>query len=205
MHSFWIRKLATITALSFCLSGIVNALEEQNSGAVSQKRIEKRGFSILPPKGDKWVVTEENKNRITFMKSRSRTHSLGMDVIRRQLPDKERNLNFESPEAFLQYMKTMHERERSPHLRILRTDLVLDGRFAEYCFRYYYGGEYPGDPHVLPGKFLISETFGYQCLDPESQGMYIDISVFQIGLPVEVDPTFRAIAESFFDGFRLRH
>lgn len=174
------------------------------------QRVRFQGFSVLPPKGENWLMAEPpipDPNwtmRVGFLKRlRERVtrpaefHTISVYVRSRSLGD----VKFESRTELLQYLARELETEHrsEPSVRPLEFKASVDKCLEWDCLRY----ELTRDDTVsrlFPGSVFTRKAHGFLILHPESPTFLIDIIYTQRYLRGEQPIRLETEAEEFLKG-----
>lgn len=168
------------------------------------KPLERESFSILPPVGEGWRYVEQEQANgfiLTFSKpGLSPSHTVTTVIVEYQ-----GNINFSSPEYFLNYIREMKEGDiNSWHYNIIRREWVLDDRFGEYSVHYYTVFEEQDVYSMKPKEFFLTKIYGYAIKHPYFNNLIIDILYTEQGNRAEVNPQFEQQALKFIEGLHLK-
>jgi hypothetical protein len=154
------------------------------------------GYSVLPPAGENWFLTETSGRKVVFAKEIAVLHTLVATVTTAPV-----FLDFDSPEDFVTWAKQARERDRDPHrYRLIEHQETLDRSLNAYCSKYHLKSEDSAAPGA-DGKSLILELDGYSCMHPSVPSLLIDISYSERYDPVKHTPIGKTEGESYFKTF----
>ncbi len=202
MKKFSFAALVMLT----CVSDLVLAASGFQPVKDPAKRIELKGFSLLPPAGAGWQIHKEKESVIFAKNLGSDTHTAGISVVRHRdlKPELAGFAQYATdPQAFAAYVRGSIEYSNPPsgRMRIVELTVVPDNRFG-YCARFQGKFEDHGSP-IAP-RVLLQQDSGYSCLSPTSPRDLVEITFSERGLPEERDPALVDVSEQFFQNLLLK-
>ncbi len=185
----WVLFLAAIGVGSAVSAGPVPVTD-------SMGRIVLEVFSVLPPKGEDWFVSEQAANRIRFAKLSGETASRG-DAAFASVDGLILNVRFQSPAEFLEFLEKSPIEERVlQRWRPLRSKFKLDSSLGSTCVQYEGAFEDAAVPQ-FPGSVFIINTRGFDCLHPHRPGVVVRITYGTRVLQGVQPPPIEAEVEPF--------
>ncbi len=196
-----------LTAYLFALgNGLVDVAQSlQTAGGLPadspilnpQERFQFQGFSILPPQGETWTVTDSDSKGITFRRyTGERLHTIMASV--RMKKHEALAVALKKHSDLSQYVKgeVGSDNERYKGLDI---KVVWECYQSKDCARYDFTVEDHGAPYAS-GSVLILTGYGFALLHPDGKHI-VEISYSQrlpkgdtqIPVETEVDPFFRSL------------
>ncbi len=166
---------------------------------------ERPDYSVLPPGDGNWQYFADDSNgrfRLNFFKKISdpKFHSLAVGII--ETPS---SSTFENPQEFENWSrKTLEIAMGANRLHLIDINVESDNRFGPYSVKYFTRSE--DHRAVNKGKedLLILEDYGYIFIPPKNSKLIVQASYSERGRKQEIRPNLEKIAESFFDGIKLK-
>ncbi len=164
--------------------------------------LEKESYSILPPKGENWVYDDNSQSIIFGKQGNTKSHTYVAEVVANYSYD---NLNFKSPEDYLEFMKNTAKIGTDPRrFEIQEEEMVLDNKFGPYCVRYYVKAEDRYAAERNKTMFMIMELYQYHFIHPHNKNILISIGYSERGRLNENSNDFKVIAEDFINGIKIK-
>ena len=166
---------------------------------------ERPGYSVLTPGDGNWQYFADDSNgrfRLNFFKKipDPKFHSLSVGII--ETPS---SATFENPQEFENWnRKTLEIAMSANRLHLIDLKIASDNRFGPYSVKYYTKSEDHRAVNRGNEDFLILEDYGYIFIPPKNPKLIVQASYSERGRTQEIRPNLEKIAESFFDGIKLK-
>ena len=163
-----VSPLALLVALAGCISAGSAFTPITDPGT----RISLRGYSVVSPSGEGWLVSRPKQFDIGYIKTiGSETHTFGLTAA--AIPF---TLRFDTPEEFLEYVKKSKEADTDPRrFRTLDLNAKVDPALGPYCVRYYRKVEDNAAANAQGSPYLILEAWSVTCIHPLSPALVVDV------------------------------
>ena len=162
-------------------------------------RISLRGYSVVSPSGEGWLVSQRGQFDIGYIKTiGSRTHTFGLTAAGAPF-----TLRFDTPQDFLEYVKKSKETGSDPkRFRTLDRDATIDPTHGSYCVRYHEKVEDHAAANAEGSPYLILEAWGVACVSPLSPALVVDIGYHDRYKPGELPGPVQE-GEQFIDSLQF--
>ncbi len=188
-----------LISLVFCSHSPFRNIENPNIP------FERPDYSVLAPDGGNWQYFADDSNgrfRLNFFKKipDPKFHSLAVGLI--ETPS---SANFENPQEFENWnRKTLEIAMSANRLNLVDIKIESDNRFGAYSVKYYTKSEDHRAVNRGNEDFLILEDYGYVFIPPKNPKLIVQVSYSERGRTQEIRPNLGKLAESFFDGIKLK-
>jgi len=163
-----------------------------------QSRIGFNGYSVLPPEGDHWYLTEKSETAVILEKQISGLHMFYATAVASPLL-----INFDSPGEFVAWVKKKRDRDSDPtRFRLIEHVEKPDRLFGAYCSRYYWKSVDTQLPKTHGATFIL-EMNGYSCMHPAAPSLLIDIGYSEEYDPANHTPIDKKEGEEFLRTLRF--
>lgn len=191
---------ATIFVLFVFATGCANPQLVPVKG--TQTRIEQRGYSVLPPEGEKWFSMKTAPGSVAFIKKMddSPVHTFSTVVIAAPF-----TLRFNSPEEFKAFVEKGQKADTNPNrFDILEYDISFDDRFGPYSVRsHVVSVDRQAKVSPVDTQFLILEITSYTFIHPDSPDLVLNVQYSDRYKKGEKDSTLNEVGERFVKGFKI--
>lgn len=165
------------------------------------------GFSVLPPSGGKWVVSESSRmNVVSFGKVEQEHFRQGGSVITVAALVKATKHDIGSPEGLRSEVDDYVRRNLASY-KIVRVNVepYRDAQRNTDCAKINTVSEESGNP-LHPGKVLLMTVAGKACRHPLSASHYVQVTYSErrpVGVPPLIDAVLREQCETTVDSLEF--